>query len=238
MHPAPDSIGPSALSAVEVKAAKKAAKRAGRRVTWDKFCKCIPLIATVNTIFNMHQKSVYQEKIRKGVEDPKLTDAYHQRIINEPTWQQVALLFPVFGQLVVGIATLAGNSAKSGDKTIEEFLITRSNFDRHVDYEGSYVAENPGTAEEQLKTNSHIDQLEEKINSDTCSPEELYQLVKYAVRDEGRSARSQFLLGKYFAASENAEDITKAQFWLNQAKINHWPMAINFLNDNPELKIN
>lgn len=108
------------------KAVKKTAHQAGRRVKWDIFCKCIPLVATVNTIFNMHQKRVYQKKLADQVNDPKFNDSYHKRIVKEKTWEQVVLLIPIIGQIAIGISTIVEKYTQSNTSSpspkIEEFI--------------------------------------------------------------------------------------------------------------------
>lgn len=241
---------PAGANRVEI----KAAQRAGRRIKWDKFCKCIPGLATINAIFNMHQKSVYIKGLSRPNQDPKLQDAYHQRIINEPTWEQVALLVPVLGQIVVGISTAVNKSKEERlDNTPVELehletvaLPTLEDFKGYTESYGCTPANMRTSIEEATAMNGRITALEIKVDLGGATREDLAMLLHYAIRDEGRSPRAQFILGKYFAKQDKAtpkrEGIAlsipgqKARFWLNEASLNGEPRVKAFLALHPKYK--
>lgn len=202
-------------------------KAAEGRIKWDKTAKCIPLVATINAIVNMHQKHVYLKALDAHDTNPKYLDNYHQRIINEPTWEQVALLVPILGQIVVGISSLVGKS-----KGPKKEQVTLENFDQNVKYYKLYPqTETRPKALENIKnrvllTRGLLEEPATKLDG-------LKLLLEYATNG---SPDAQLTLGIYYyrkSKSDQAEttDLGKAQFWLDQAKNNGIANAEEVLQD-------
>lgn len=162
------------------------------RIAFDVVCDCLPGISTANNLVDIWEQNAY-----KKATPEKNNTAWRQKILKKKKWVMVALLFPVIGQLVVGIHKLAKacfpskTENKSSKATTNIFTSDKT------------TSQN---LSEQLNEMSKVQKLEAAISEGKATAEDKYDLALIYAKSPSTYAVAENLM------QDAALILTKAKF--------------------------